>query len=201
METSPINGVARFEAVAIGASAGGVSALMTLVAALPRDLHAAVLVVQHLDPKRKSQLADLLGRHATMRVKQAEFAEEIVPGCVYTAPPDAHLLVTNRRIALTRSKLVHFARPSIDLLFESVAETYHRRSIGVILTGSGVDGAVGLRLIKQAGGTTIVQDPKEAEHRRMPEAALLQTTADFVLRLNDIAPTIADLVQGVAAKT
>lgn len=189
-----------FDAVAIGTSAGGVAALMTLVAALSSDLPAAVLIVQHLDPKRKSQLAHLLARHATIAVKEAEFAEEIQPGTVYTAPPDAHLLVMNRRVALTHSKLVHFSRPSIDLLFESVAETYARRAIGVILTGSGVDGAVGLELIKQAGGITIVQDPNDAEHRRMPEAALLRGAADFVLPLAEIGPTIVGLASGRTVK-
>src|SRR5437899_1176386 len=190
----------RFDVVAIGSSAGGISALMTLVEAFPSDFAAAVLIVQHLDPKRKSHLAELLKRHGAMPVKEAEFAEEIRPGWVYTAPPDSHLLVTNRRVALTRSKLVHFARPSIDLLFESVAETYERRAIGVILTGSGVDGAIGLELIKQSGGTTIVQDPKQAEHRRMPEAALLRGRVDFILTLEEIGPRIVDLVEGTPVK-
>jgi two-component system chemotaxis response regulator CheB len=183
-----------FEAVAIGASAGGVSALTSVVETLPATFPAAVLIVLHLDPRRRSQLAGLLARHSRLPVKEAEFAEPVRPGQIYTAPPDAHLLVTDRRVALTHSKLVHFARPSIDLLFESVADTYGSSAIGVILTGSGVDGAVGTEMIKQRGGVTIVQDPDAAEYRWMPQAALVTGAVDFVLPLADIGPALVDMV-------
>src|SRR5436309_202306 len=107
-----------------------------------------------------------------LEVRQAVHDDEIVGGIVYVAPPDMHLLVAGGRVELSRSKLVHYSRPSIDLLFESVAGSYGARAIGVVLTGSGIDGATGLRAIKGTGGTTVVQDPSTAAHRSMPQAAV-----------------------------
>ncbi|TMA38144.1 MAG: chemotaxis protein CheB [Deltaproteobacteria bacterium] len=185
---------AAFDAVAIGASAGGVTALQAVIGALPARFPAAVFVVQHLDPRHKSLLADLLGRHAQMAVKEAVNGERIEPGTVYIAPPDTHLLVANGHISLTSSELVHFTRPSVDLLFESVAAAYRDRAIGVILTGSGLDGATGIRAIKEQGGTTIVQDPADALHPSMPSNAYATGCVDFKLRLDDVGPAIVRLV-------
>jgi len=190
---------AAFDAVAVGASAGGVSALQVLVEGLPADFPAAVLVVQHLDPRHKSLLASLLARRTQLPVKQAEDDEDVCPGTVYIAAPDTHLLVAGGRISLTSSELVHFSRPSVDLLFESVAANYGHRAIGVILTGSGQDGATGTRAVKERGGTTIVQDPAEAEHGSMPRAAFATGCVDFRLPLADIAPAILRLVFADAA--
>jgi len=147
-----------YDLVAVGASAGGLVALSELLHPLPIAF-PGIVVVQHLDPTHKSHLAPLLERRTGKQVKQATHAEPILPGFVYIAPPDEHLLVGPGKIQLAHSQLVHFSRPSIDLLFESVAGMYGSRSIGVILSGSNRDGAVGIRAIKEAGGTTVAQDP------------------------------------------
>ena len=190
---------AAFDAVAIGASAGGVTALQTVVGALPAHFPAAVFVVLHLDPRHKSLLADLLGRHARVAVREAVNGERIEPATVYIAQPDTHLLVADGHLSLTSSELVHFSRPSVDLLLESVAAAYRDRAIGIILTGSGLDGATGIRAIKEQGGTTIVQDPNEASHPSMPSNADATGCVDFKLRLDDIGPALARLVLGTGA--
>ncbi len=190
---------AAFEAVAIGASAGGVTALQTVIGALPARFPAAVFVVLHLDPRHKSLLADLLGRHANLAVKEAVNGESIEPATVYIARPDMHLLVAYTHLSLTSSELVHFSRPSVDLLFESVAAAYRDRAIGVILTGSGLDGATGIRAIKERGGTTMVQDPSEASHPSMPSHAYATRCVDFKLPLDDIGPALVRLVLATTA--
>jgi two-component system chemotaxis response regulator CheB len=131
-----------------------------------------VLVVQHLDPRHETVLAEILGRRTSLSVKLAEHGELAKPGVVYIAPPDRHLLVEeNGRLALTVSELVHFVRPSADLLFESVAGSYGASSIACVLTGSGTDGAMGVSAVKARGGTVLVQDPRSrisAACQRLP---------------------------------
>jgi len=185
---------AQFDVVAVGASAGGVEALYVVVSSLPATFPAAVLIVQHMDPRHKSLLAGLLGRRCLVPVKQASDGESIHGAMVYIAQPNAHMIVSDNQLRLTDSKLVHFSRPSIDLLFESVAEGYGDRAIGVILSGSGMDGASGIRAIKDKGGTTIVQDPATAAHAGMPQAARATGCVDFTLPLEDIGPAIVSLV-------
>ena len=184
----------QFDVVAIGASAGGVEALHIVVEALPVDFPAAVLVVQHMDPRHRSMLAGLLARRSRLRVKQATHGEVIEAGTVYIAQPDAHLVVRDGRLLLTDTKQVHFSRPSIDLLFESVADAYGDRAISVILSGSGVDGADGTRTIKAKGGTTIAQSPSSAAHGGMPQAARATGCVDVTLPLEEIGPAIVNLV-------
>jgi two-component system, chemotaxis family, CheB/CheR fusion protein len=133
----------QFDVVAVGASAGGVEALHVVVSSLPASFPAAMLIVQHMDPRHKSLLAGLLGRRCLLPVKQASDGESIRGAMVYIAQPNAHMIVRAGQLRLTDSKLVHFSRPSIDALFESVADAYGDRAIGVILSGSGVDGSVG----------------------------------------------------------
>lgn len=181
------------DVVALGASAGGLNALSQVLGALSKDFPSSIVVVQHLSPGHKSWIASLLGRATALRVKQAEHGEILLPGTVYTAPPDEHLLVGPGKIQLAHSQLVHFSRPSIDLLFESVAGTYGSRSIGVVLSGSGKDGAAGIRDIKEAGGITIAQNPDEAEFRHMPEAAIDTGCIDFILPLGKIGSKLAAL--------
>jgi two-component system chemotaxis response regulator CheB len=180
--------------VAIGASAGGVEALHVVVKALPRDFPVPVLIVQHMDPRHRSMLAGLLARRCLLRVKQATDGEPVEPGTIYIAQPDAHLLVRGGRLVLTDTKLVHFSRPSIDLLFESVADAYGDRAISVILSGSGVDGADGTRAVKGKGGTTIAQSPATAAHGGMPQAARATGCVDVTLPLEEIGPAITNLV-------
>jgi len=184
----------QFDVVAIGASAGGVEALHAEAAALPADFPVPVLIVQHMDPGHKSLLAALLGRRCRLRVKQAAHEEEMRGGTMYIAQADMHLIVRARRLVLTDTKQVHFSRPSIDLLFQSVADTYGDRAIGVILSGSGIDGADGIRAIKAKGGTTLVQDPASAVHAGMPQAARATNCVDFTLPLEEIGPALASLV-------
>jgi two-component system, chemotaxis family, protein-glutamate methylesterase/glutaminase len=185
----------RYDLVAIGASAGGLLALTEVLRPLPPSF-PGIVVVQHLDPAHKSHLASLLMRKATKQVKQAQHGEPILPGFVYIAPPDEHLLVGPGKIQLAHSQLVHFSRPSIDLLFESVAGMYGSRSIGVILSGSNRDGAAGMRAIKEAGGTTVAQDPVTAEFRAMPQAAISTGCVDFVVSIESMGILLKDLCEG-----
>ncbi|MGW3123113.1 chemotaxis protein CheB [Streptomyces sp. NPDC001107] len=184
-----------FEVVVVASSAGGINALVVLLGALPGDLPVPVLVVQHLDPRHRTVIADVLGRRTRLIVKLAEDHEQTCPGTVYIAPPDRHLLVRpGAMLALTDSELVHFVRPSADLLFESVAGAHGPKAIACVLSGTGRDGAMGVDAVKSRGGTVIVQDPSTAEFSGMPEAAVGTGTVDFVLPLEEIAAVIRGLV-------
>jgi two-component system chemotaxis response regulator CheB len=195
--TVPIRGPDhwRYDLIAIGASAGGFSAIIKLLTDIPRSF-PAIVVVQHLDPTHESHLASLLAAKTSRPVKQAEHAELILPGVVYVAPPDEHLLVGPGKIQLAHTQLVHFSRPSIDLLFESVAGIYGSRSIGVILSGSNRDGAFGIRAIREAGGTTVAQDPETASFQAMPRAAVQTGCVDYILSLDDISALLTRLCNG-----
>ena len=184
----------RYDVVAIGASAGGLSALTATLRSLPADFPGSIVIVQHLSPQHKSHLPELLAHATRLHVKQAEHDQVLLPGWVYVAPPDEHLLVGPGKLQLAHSQLVHFTRPSIDLLFESVAGTYGSRSIGVVLSGSGRDGASGIQAIKESGGVTIVQ--KRAEFNSMPEAALATQCVDRVLPADEIGQALLDLCSG-----
>ena len=161
-----------FDIVAVAASAGGLSALSRMLSGLPTEFPAAVVVIQHLDPRHRSLMAEILGRRTALPVKEAEASDRLEHGSVYIAPPNKHLLVnTDGSLSLTETELVHFVRPSADLLFESVAASYQDRAIAVVLTGTGSDGAMGVRAIKKMGGTVIAQD-ETAEFFGMPQAAI-----------------------------
>ncbi|HVH65830.1 MAG TPA: chemotaxis protein CheB [Candidatus Acidoferrum sp.] len=190
----PFQGAA-FDVVAMAASAGGIAALGEVLTGLPSDFRASIVVVQHLDPRHRSLMADILRRQTGLEVVQAREGQRIVPGSVYIAPPDRHLLVNpDGTLALSQSELVHFVRPSADLLFESVAACYKDRAIAVVLSGTGSDGSMGTRAIKKMGGTVIVQDQKSAEFAGMPQAAINSGSADFVLPLDEIASALVTLV-------
>ena len=192
--TSPSSGAA-FDIVALAASAGGLTALSSVLAALPDGFAATLVVVQHLDPRHRSLMADILSRRTQLRVKQAEEGEKVAPATVYIAPPNRHLLVNpDGTLSLSQSELVHFLRPSADLLFESVAASYRERAIAVVLTGTGSDGAMGVQAIKKMGGTVIAQDEATAEFFGMPGAAIQSGSVDFVLPLNEIAAALVILV-------
>jgi two-component system chemotaxis response regulator CheB len=188
-----------FEIVALAASAGGLKALTDVLSELPRNFPAAIVVVQHLDPRHRSLMAELLGKRTALPVSEAREGDTLAPGHAYIAPPNRHLLVNpDRTLSLTQSELVHFVRPSADLLFESAAASYRERAIAVVLSGSGKDGAMGVRAIKKMGGTVIVQDQKTSEFFGMPEAAQQTGVVDFVLPLHEIAPALQTLVNGAA---
>lgn len=186
----------RYDVVALGASAGGLNALSQVLKVLTGNFPSSIVVVQHLSPGHKSWIANLLSRSTQLTVKQAEHGEIMLPGTVYIAPPDEHLLVGPGKLQLAHSQLVHFSRPSIDLLFESVAGTYGSRSVGVILTGSGKDGSAGVRTIKESGGVTIAQMPEKAEFRHMPEAAIETGCIDFILPLEKIGDKLTEICSG-----
>ncbi|WP_433663119.1 chemotaxis protein CheB [Nocardia sp. CA-128927] len=184
-----------YAVVAIASSAGGITALFKVLGALPATLPVPVLVVQHLDPRHKTVLAELLSRRTELRVKLATAGETAEAGTVYIAPPNHHLLVEpNGVLALSGSELVHFVRPSADLLFESVAGAYGPRAVACVLTGSGSDGATGVSAVKSRGGTVVVQDPEEAEFKGMPSAAVATGDADLVVPLDEIAGVLRGLV-------
>ena len=182
----------RCELIAIGASAGGLPALLKIVSSFKAD-GPAILVVQHLDPRHKSQIPNLLSRRASIPVKEAEDGEPITRGIMYVGPADEHLLVSQGRIQLAHSRLVRFSRPSIDVMFASVAATYGRRAIGVILSGSNRDGADGIAAIKRAGGITLAQSPETAEYRVMPQAAIDTGCVDHIVALDKIGSTLSRL--------
>jgi two-component system chemotaxis response regulator CheB len=188
---------AAFDIVALAASAGGLGAISAILSGLPGHFPATIVIVQHLDPRHRSLMADILSRRTTLHVKQAEEGDRLAPTTVYIAPPNRHLLVNpDGTLSLSQSELVHFVRPSADLLFESVAASYKDRTIAVVLTGTGSDGAMGVQAIKKMGGTVIVQDEKTSEFFGMPGAAIQTGSADFVLPLDEIAPALVTLVKG-----
>jgi len=190
----PVSSVA-FDIVALAASAGGLKALSQVLSALPEGFPATLVVVQHLDPRHRSLMAEILSRRTPLLVKQAEEGESLRPATVYIAPPNRHLLVNpDSTLSLSQSELVHFLRPSADLLFESVAASYRQRAIAVVLTGTGSDGAMGVQAIKKMGGTVIAQDETTAEFFGMPSAAIDSGSVDFVLPLNEIPMALVTLV-------
>lgn len=185
----------RFKAVVIGVSTGGVSALKRILAALPADFPLPVLVTAHITPDSDDGLAVLLDTLCAVRVKEADERETMTPGTVYLAPANYHLLVErNGHLAFSIDSPVNFARPSVDVLFESAAGVYGPALIGVIMTGAGIDGSKGLLKIKNSGGVTIVQDPANAEMDSMPRSALQLHRADHVVLLEKIPDLLTRLV-------
>jgi two-component system chemotaxis response regulator CheB len=178
--------------VCIGASAGGVEALTRLVAPLPRDLAAALLVVLHV-PARGSVLPDILRRAGDLPVAHADAGDPIERGRIYVAPPDLHLVVDNGAVALVRGPKENGHRPAIDPLFRSAARGYGSRVVGVVLSGALDDGSLGLADIKRAGGLTLVQDPDEALYPSMPARAIEHVRPDHVLSIEEIAALLARL--------
>ncbi|MFY9823043.1 MAG: chemotaxis protein CheB [Thermoanaerobaculia bacterium] len=182
--------------VALAASAGGLAALTHVLSFLPPDFPAPVLVVQHLDPRHRSWLAEILGRRVALEVTQVRGGERIAAGTVYVAPPDHHLLLRQSgALELSDLACVQHVRPSADLLFTSLAEAWGPGAIAVVLSGTGRDGADGVLAIKQHGGTVIAQD-EAAEFFGMPNAAFRTGVVDQVLPLDDIATALVALTQG-----
>ncbi|WP_445626579.1 chemotaxis protein CheB [Nostoc sp. DSM 114167] len=186
---------AVFDIVAIAASAGGLTAIIQVLSTLKAEFPAAIAIVQHLAPEHPSFMAEILSRRTNITVKQAQEGDSLTPGTAYVAPPDRHLLVNgDGTLSLSQSELVHFLRPSADLLFESVAATYKDRAMALVLSGTGSDGAIGIEAIKKMGGTVIVQDVKTAEFAGMPSAAINTGNVDFILPLDEISTTLVSLV-------
>ena len=185
----------RVDAVVIGASAGGVAALMLLLPSLTAGLPVPVVIVVHLPRERPSLLARVLAAQCPVPVVEGEDKMPLDAGTVYVSPPDYHLMIDRGPvIALSTDEPVNFSRPSIDVLFESAADAYGDRLAAIILTGANEDGAAGLAAVARAGGVTIVQNPATAQSAAMPAHALRRVAADFVLSLEDIAALLRTLV-------
>jgi two-component system chemotaxis response regulator CheB len=186
----------QVSAVVIGTSAGGIDALSAVLPALsPRSV--PVFIVLHLPRERPSLLVDLFQPKCSARVREAQDKDRIEGGTIYFAPPDYHLLVdAGPHLALSTDELVHFSRPSIDVLFESAADIYGERLLGIVLTGASEDGAAGLAAVHRAGGWTVAQDPATADASIMAEAAIKRTPVDFVLTLEQIANVLRTTAVG-----
>jgi two-component system chemotaxis response regulator CheB len=188
--------VAKRDTIVIGASAGGVEALLTFVSALPADLPASIFIVLHQPPNGVSVLPTLLSRAGPLPAVHASDGEIIRPSRIYIAPPDLHMLLEDRRIRLARGPRENRHRPSVDPLFRSAARAYRDRVVGVILTGALDDGSAGLLAVKRNGGVAVVQDPEDALFAGMPQSALDATAVDYCLPLAEIAPTLVQIVAG-----
>lgn len=186
-----------FEIVVIGTSVGGLSALQVVLGGLAEEFSAAIAIVQHRHKESGVILSQVLQRQIALPIKEAEDKDLLQSGHIYLAPSDYHLLVEPGYLSLSTDEPVSYARPSIDVLFESAADAYGKRTIGVILTGANQDGAQGLAQIKAVGGYTIVQEPSSAENKVMPEAAIAATTIDQILPLNKVAPYLMHLCSPV----
>jgi two-component system, chemotaxis family, protein-glutamate methylesterase/glutaminase len=178
----------RYSAVVIGASAGGIEVLATLLKMLPDNFELCILVVQHLHPAGGEYLAEYLGGLCRLPVKEAMDKEPVTPGNVYIAPANYHLLVEKEEtLALSTEEKVNWARPSIDVLFESAARAFGEKLVGILLSGANSDGAEGMHIIKQFGGLTIAQDPETAAYPVMPMSAVERGAAKQISAPEEIA--------------
>ena len=184
-------------AVVVAASAGGLAALVGALGSLPPSFGAAVVVVQHLDPRRRSMLAAVLARRLRLPVRMAQDGDRVRPGLVLVAPPDRHIrLRPDGTVELSREAPVNFVRPSADPLFESAAASFGPRVVAVVLSGTGSDASAGVRAVHERGGTVLVQDPASAAFAGMPAAAESTGVADAVLPLGAIGPALVGLAGG-----
>ncbi|HEU4538301.1 MAG TPA: chemotaxis protein CheB [Polyangiaceae bacterium] len=181
-------------AVVVGASAGAIEALLTVLPALPAGFPAPLVVVVHLPAAAPSRLAEIFAPRCQLRTREAEDKLEPEPGTVYFAPPDYHLLIEpDGRLSLSVDDPVNFSRPSIDVLFESAAEAHGPALVGALLSGANHDGARGLAAVRRAGGLAIVQDPSTARATAMPQSGLRSVPDALVLPLEGIARALAEL--------
>jgi len=189
----------EFEVVVVGASTGGLMALQVLLSGLPAGFPLPIVIVQHRGKGPEGSLCEFLNQWSNVPVREPEDKEPVRRSHVYLAPRDYHLLIENQSFALSTDPPVGFARPSIDVLFESAADEYREQAIGVILTGANRDGARGLATIKSRGGIALVEDPASAACREMPDAALAQTSPDWILPLAEIAVRLGKLSESAPA--
>jgi len=177
----------NYEAIVIGVSSGGMKAMKVMFSLLPKEFNTPIIIVQHISSQSENLWIRLLNDKSNLYIKEADEKESIENGKVYIAPPNYHLLIErDKTFSLTIDERVNYARPSIDVLFESAAEAYKSKLIGVILTGSNNDGTNGLKRIKEYGGLTIVQDPATAESSYMPASAIAVVQMDYILTLENI---------------
>jgi two-component system chemotaxis response regulator CheB len=194
--------VPRAELIVIGASAGGVAALLALLAPLPARFALPIVAALHLLPRHDSQLGRVLGARLSLPVREARDKEPVQPGVVYVASADYHLLIErDRSFSFSSDAPVSYARPSIDVLMASAADAYGPALAGVLLTGANMDGAEGMAAIKSRGGLTIVQQPQDADVATMPEAAIARCTPDHILPLKDIRHMLLSLGHAAGVAT
>ena len=191
MDTDPALNLAvrgrKTEAVVIGASAGGVTALLNVLSVLPRGYRLPIIVVLHVRSGRPNQLVEVFQQKVAIRVREAGDKEDIIPANLYFAPAGYHLLIENdRSFSLSCDAPLHFARPAIDITMETAADAYGAQLAGILLTGANDDGAIGMAAIGKAGGLTVVQDPGEAEVAVMPQEAIDLRAPDLILPLEQI---------------
>lgn len=178
----------RYEAIVVGASAGAVEALSTILPGLPADYPLPIIIVVHIPPDKKSVMVELIQAKCKMQVREAEDKEKIKPGTVYFAPPDYHLLIeADKSLSLSYDEPELFSRPSINVLFETAADVYGEKLLAVILSGANNDGAKGLQFICEEGGTGLVQNAVNAYAKAMPEAAIKACPKAMVKTLPQIA--------------
>jgi two-component system, chemotaxis family, protein-glutamate methylesterase/glutaminase len=182
--------------IAIGASAGGVEALVHLLGRLSRTLPASIGVVLHRSPHHETRLSQVLGRRSALPVLEPRHGQPLEPGTVYVAPRDQHMLFGDHCVSLTRGPKEHHTRPAIDPMFRSAADTYGPRVAGVLLSGMGADGASGLIAIKQRGGLSLVQSPRQAAFPVMIQHALAEDDVDAVLDIEGLAEVLGLVATG-----
>ena len=186
-----------FPVIAMATSVGGLKALSVILGLLPADFPAAIAIVMHLSPDHKSILAEILSRRTHLVVKEAHSGDTLCPACVFIAPPNHHLSVAKGgrlKLSSSTAEKVHYARPSAEPLFASVAAIYKRDSIAVVLTGGDGDGSFGVQIIKDKGGKVIAQDRPTSENFSMPETSIETGDVDFILPLDKIASKLMELV-------
>lgn len=187
--------IGTYKLLVIGGSAGSLDVAMKIVAALPMQMQAAVVVVLHRKNASDSILTGIFSSRTNLPVKEVEDKEALLPATVYIAPPNYHLLVEDEHnFSLDSSEKIHYSRPSIDVTFESAAEVFGPAAVGILLSGANADGAAGLQHIKQHGGYTIVQDPHTAEVGYMPQQALNLGSIDAVVDGNELPQFVQQLL-------
>jgi two-component system chemotaxis response regulator CheB len=188
----------KYEAIVIGVSSGGMNALKFIFSTLPADFSIPIIIVQHVSARSDNEWINLLNNKSNLTIKEADEKDKIETGNVYIAAANYHLLIENdKTFSLTIDEHVNFARPSIDVLFESAAEAYKDKLIGIVLTGSNNDGAKGIKRIKELGGMVIIQDPKTAESSTMPESAIATVQPDYILSLEEIVQLLIKITRPI----
>jgi len=187
----------KYDLIVMGGSSGGIEAILGIIEQLPPDFAIPIVIVMHQTRNSKSSLAEVIQSRTRLKVREPEDKEKIQPKHIYVAPPNYHLMMEQGgTFSYSYSELVNYSRPSIDVLFESAADAYGKKLIGVLLTGSNADGANGIKMISERGGLTIVQNPKTAESPVMPQAAISATQVDHILDLINIPNTLIKMNHG-----
>lgn len=186
----------QFGAIVIGVSSGGLNAMRTIFSLLPKEFITPIIIVQHISARSNNEWIKLVSDKNKLDIKEADEKEKIDNGKIYVAPPNYHLLIErSKTFSFTIDERVNFARPSIDVLFESAAEVYKNKLIGIVLTGSSADGTNGMKRIKQRGGLTIVQDPATAESSYMPASVVAAMQVDHILPLEGIVSLLIKMTE------